>query len=159
MLRLRGAWRVCVAAGSYTLAMDIETSIARVRDALLGEERVAAAILFGSAAKGAARRSSDLDVALIARSRADRAGLEADALDLAGRLSAAAGRDVQLVLLEAVEPVLGRQAFLGGRVLFDRDPTRSAEVLERILIEYFDGETHRRIRSEALERRREARRG
>ena len=139
--------------------MNLEDSVAAVRDALLADERVSAAILFGSAAKGVARASSDLDVALVARSARDAAGIDAQYLDLVGRLTRAAGRDVQLVLLDIAEPVLGRQAFLGARVLFDREPSRTAEVLERILLEYFDGEYHRRMRAEALEQRRESRRG
>jgi predicted nucleotidyltransferase len=139
--------------------MDLEASIAALTTALLADERVSTAILFGSAARGAARASSDLDVGLIARSDEDAAKLEAAELDLTGRLSSTAGRDVQLVVLERVEPVLGRQAFLNGRKLFERDPARSARVLERILIDYFDGEYHRRLRSEALDRRRDARRG
>ena len=139
--------------------MDLEVSIAAVRDALLADERVSAAILFGSAAKGVARAASDLDLALVARSARDAAGIDAQFLDLVGRLTSAAGRDVHLVLLDFSEPVLGRQAFLGARVLFDREPSRTADVLERILVEYFDGEYHRRMRAEALERRRESRRG
>ena len=139
--------------------MDIESSIAVLTDALQADERVSAAILFGSAAKGMTRPSSDLDVALLARSAEDAATLRAGELDLTGRLSAAAGREVQLVLLDGVEPVLGRQVFLAGRKLFDRDPNRTARALERILIEYFDGEYHRRMRAEALEHRRAARRG
>jgi len=139
--------------------MNLEVSIAAVRDALLADERVSAAILFGSAAKGVARASSDLDLALVARSAQDAAGIDAQYLDLVGRLTRAAGRDVHLVLLDSAEPVLGRQAFLGARVLFDRVPSRTADVLERILVEYFDGEYHRRMRAEALERRRESRRG
>lgn len=98
-------------------------------------------------------------MAVVARSAQKAAEFDADYLDLVGRLSIAAGRDVHLILLDLSEPVLGRQAFLGGRVLFDRDPSRTADVLERILVEYFDGEYHRRMRAEALERRREARRG
>jgi predicted nucleotidyltransferase len=139
--------------------MNLEVSIAAVRDALLADERVSAAILFGSAAKGVARASSDLDLGLVARSAQDAAGIDAQYLDLVGRLTRAAGRDVHLVLLDSAEPVLGRQAFLGARVLFDRVPSRTADVLERILVEYFDGEYHRRMRAEALERRRESRRG
>jgi predicted nucleotidyltransferase len=139
--------------------VDLEASISAVREALLPDERVSAALLFGSAAKGAARASSDLDVAIVARSAGEAAALDAESLDLAGRLSLAAARDVQLVVVERADPVLGRQAFLGARALFDRDPVRTADVLERILIEYFDGEYHRRMRAEALERRRAARRG
>lgn len=139
--------------------MQIEASIAALRDSLLADQRVATANLFGSAAKGLARRSSDLDVALIAHSAPDAAALEADLLDLTGRLSVAARRDVQVILLERTEPVLGRQVFFHRRTLFDRNPARTADVLERILTEYFDGEVHRRMRAEALELRRAARRG
>jgi predicted nucleotidyltransferase len=135
----------------------MEASIEALRQALLAEDRIAAAILFGSAAKGTARPSSDLDVGVIAGSARDAVELEAAYLDLVGRLCSAAGRDVHLVLLDCVEPVLGRQAFLGSRVLFDRMPARTADVLERILRDYFDGEYHRRIRAEALERRRASR--
>lgn len=148
-----------VARSPYTAPVDIEAGIAAVKAALLADARVASAILFGSAAKGLARTSSDLDVGLIAASPAHALELEADPLELVGRLSAAARRDVHVVLLERVEPVLGRQAFLGGKKLFDRDSARSADVLERILVDYFDGEYHRRVRREALERRREARLG
>ena len=144
---------------AYTAVMDIDASIEAVRNVLFANERVSAAILFGSAAKGLARSSSDLDVAVIPRAAEDAAALEADCLDLVARLSLAAARDVHLILLDRVEPVLGRQVFLGGHTLFDRDPRRTASILERILLEYFDGEFHRRMRAEALERRAEARRG
>ncbi|MSQ73162.1 MAG: nucleotidyltransferase domain-containing protein [Betaproteobacteria bacterium] len=137
----------------------MNTSIEAVTELLGADERVSAALLFGSAAKGVSRRASDLDVAVIPRALADAKALDAEYLDLVARLSLAAGRDVHLILLDRVEPVLGRQVFLGGRTLFDRDPRRTATVLERITLEYFDGEYHRRMRAEALNRRDEARRG
>jgi predicted nucleotidyltransferase len=139
--------------------MSIEGSIAAVTDLLESDARIAAAILFGSAAQGRARASSDLDVGVVARSTGDADALEAEQLELVARLSAAAGRDVQLVVLDRADPVLGRQAFSNGRTLFERDSARKADVLERILTEYFDGEYHRRQRREALESRRQARRG
>jgi predicted nucleotidyltransferase len=139
--------------------VEIEASIAALRDALLADQRIAAAILFGSAAKGTARPSSDLDVGVVAASAEDAAALEARYLNLVAELSAVAEREVHLVLLDRADPVIGRQAFAHGRTLFERDRKRRADVLERILTEYFDGEYHRRMRSEALERRRRARRG
>jgi len=148
-----------IAARAYTGVMDIDASIAAVGEMLVADERISAAILFGSAAKGLARSSSDVDVAVVPRAAEDAAALEAGHLDLVARLSLAAGRDVHLILLDRVEPVLGRQVFLHGRTLFDRDPRRTASILEHITLEYFDGEFHRRMRSEALEQRREARRG
>jgi predicted nucleotidyltransferase len=139
--------------------MNIDTAVSALQRALEADERVSAAILFGSVAKGLARRTSDLDVALVARSPQDALALNRDYLDLAARLSLAARRDVHLTLLDGAEPELGRQVFLHGRALFDRDPRRTAGILERITLEYFDGEYHRRLRSEALRQRREARHG
>lgn len=138
--------------------MDLADSIAALARSLEADARIATAILYGSAATGRARPSSDLDIGLIARSPHDAGELEAGLLDLASRLTLASGREVQPVLLERAEPMLGRQAFLNGRVLFDRNPRRTAQVLERILTEYFDGEYHRRLRAEAL-REHEAPRG
>lgn len=139
--------------------MDLEGSIAAVKKALLADERVSAALLFGSAAKGVARASSDLDVALLARSKDAAASLQADFLELPGRLTRAGEREVHRVLLDRADAVLARQAFAGGRMLFDREPARIARALERIPIEYFDGEHHRRMRAEALERSRTAHQG
>jgi predicted nucleotidyltransferase len=139
--------------------MDLEGSIAAMREALLADRRIAAAILFGSAARGHARRSSDLDVGVVAGSPGEAREIESEYLKLVAALSAAAQRDVHLVVLDHADPVLGRQVFAGGRTLFERDVARKADVLERILIEYFDGEYHRRMRRQALEHRHQARRG
>ena len=139
--------------------MDIESSIEAVRNLLFASRHVSAARLFGSAAKGLARSSSDLDVAVVPSTAADAAVLEAEYLDLVARLSLAAERDVHLIVLHRVEPVLGRQVFLNGRLLFDRNPRRTAGILERITQEYFDGEYHRRMRAAALEQRDAVRHG
>jgi len=64
---------------------------------------------------------------------------------------------VQVVLLDDVEPVLGRQVFLHGRTLDEREATRTARCLERILTGYFDGAYHRRLMGEALDARLAAR--
>ena len=132
--------------------MDIETSIEAARGLLFSDPRVSAARLFGSAAKGMARRSSDLDIAIVPRTVVDAIELNAEYLDLIARLSLVAERDVHLILLDRVEPVLGRQVFLDGRTLFDRDPRRTAAILERITQDYFDGEVHRRMRAAVLGR-------
>lgn len=139
--------------------MNIDASIEAIKGLLVSDERVSAALLFGSAAKGVARASSDLDIALVPRAAIDAVALDAEHLDLVARLSLAAGRDVHLILLDRVEPILGRQVFLGGRTLFDREPRRTASILEQITLDYFDGEYHRRMRAEALDRRGEAQRG
>lgn len=133
--------------------VELERSIAAVKLALEADERISAALLFGSAARGTARTASDLDVALIARSARDAEALKAERLQLMGRLSIAAYRDVQVLLLHDVGPVLRRQVFLDARPLFDRCPARTRALLERTLLEYFDGEYHRRMLDEALDDR------
>ncbi len=64
--------------------MDLEIGITAVRDALLADRRISAALLFGSAARGAARASSDLDIAVL-----EKHGVVSAAL--AARLARAAG--------------------------------------------------------------------
>ncbi|MBI3181919.1 MAG: nucleotidyltransferase domain-containing protein [Myxococcales bacterium] len=124
--------------------MSLDEVIAKLEGELARDERIAAAILFGSAATGKARPGSDLDVAIVGRSDGALASLCDSLLDLTGRLTIAVGRDVQLVLLEKAPPVLGHQVLKFGRVLFDRLPRRTANAKERILSEYFDTEFLRR---------------
>jgi len=128
-----------------------------VRQELERDDRVATAILFGSVAKGVGRRDSDLDLAVLASGDAEANALRAGLLELSARLAAASGRDIQVVLLDDVEPVLGRQVFSHGRTLLERDPRLTAGCLERILIAYFDGAHHRRLMEEALDDRLAAR--
>ena len=128
-------------------------SIAAVGRILEADRRVSAALLFGSAATGRTRPGSDLDVGLVCVDRAACASLDADLLRLTGEAMIEAEREVQLVLVESAPPALARQVFAHGRTLFDRDPNRTARVLERVLLAYFDGAYHRRVQHEAhLER-------
>lgn len=140
-----------------TAPASIVEAIERVCETLAADPRVAAALLFGSAARDRARADSDLDVALLAAGSAHVPALRQDLLQLGARSSLAAGREVQLVLLDDAPPMLGRQVFAHSRVLFDRDPQRLAGMLERILIAYFDGAHHRRIMEQALHARLAAR--
>ena len=133
--------------------MTVEQSIEAARRTLEADERIAAAFLFGSAAAGTARADSDLDIGVICRNATARRSLAADFLRLLGGVMAAAGRDVHLLDIEAAGPTTARQVFLHGRPLFDRNPRRTANVLERTLVAYADAEYHRRLMSEALDAR------
>jgi predicted nucleotidyltransferase len=139
---------------SAPCAGDVDGAL---RAALAGDERVATALLFGSVASGTSRAGSDVDVAILARDAAAAQALRGGHLDLVAALSLATGRDVQVVLLDDVEPVLGRQVFLHARTLVERDPALTARCLERILGAYFDGAYHRRLMGEALDARLAAR--
>ena len=74
-----------------------------LREALAGEPDVASALLFGSSARGTRRPGSDADVAVELAAGAAR---DAQALGrLIARLESAAGRQIDLVLLDEA-PVL-----------------------------------------------------
>lgn len=89
-----------------------------LRQALRTEPNVRLAVLFGSLAKGEESEFSDVDLLVVLRD--ETAG---DVAGLSARLGERMGRDVQLVLLEAVErsPALMLDALNDGRVLVDRD--------------------------------------
>ena len=121
--------------------------------ALETERRVAAAILFGSAARGTSRPDSDVDVAVLAAGAEAGASLARDLIDVLGTLGLAAGRDVHLVELARADPPLRRSVFAHGRVLFDRSEGRLRELEVRTLLECFDDEYLRRLIDEGHERR------
>ena len=91
---------------------------------LTDHEGVVSAYLFGSEAAGRAHRESDVDVGvLLDRHVYPRAVDRFEArLRLAGRLQAAIGREVDLVILNDAPPQLVRHIMTGGRRLMLADP-------------------------------------
>lgn len=112
---------------------------------LLADGRVAAAIVFGSAARGSLRGDSDFDVAVLTTDADARAQLGHELLETLGILGQAVRRDVHLVDLEDADPTLRRTVFATGRRLFDRSGGRLRDLETRTLLEYLDGEHHRRL--------------
>lgn len=110
--------------------------IETIRRALEPDPRIAYALVFGSTARGTARARSDVDVALGLVT-----GVRLSALDvgeLASRLEAAAGRPVDLVLLDEAPPGLAYRVFRDGQVIFARDRRAMSERKARAILEYLD---------------------
>lgn len=103
---------------------------------LESEPRVAYALLFGSGGRGALRPDSDIDVALGLLPGSAMTALELG--DLTSRLETAAGRPVDLVLLNEAPPGLAYRAFKDGRVLLERDRRALVERKARAILEYLD---------------------
>jgi predicted nucleotidyltransferase len=104
---------------------------------LEAESRVAYALVFGSSVKAAATRpDSDVDVA-IGLTDGPRLGV-LDLGGLASRLEAAAGRPVDLVLLEDAPPGLAYRVFRDGLTVFVRDKAALDARLARAVLEYLD---------------------
>lgn len=93
--------------------------------------------LFGSQARGQARRGSDVDVAVLFAEDPPRtlAGLH---LDLADDLSGAVGAPVDLVVMNRAPVDLVHCVLRDGVLLFDRDPSTRIRFEVRARNEYFD---------------------
>jgi len=110
----------------------------KLRDVLLADDRIAYALLFGSTARGDTTPFSDVDVAIGLRS-----GVKLDAHDIGGLvvdLERAAGREVDLVILNGAPPGLAYRVFRDGRVLVEKDRKARVERQVRAILDYLDFE-------------------
>ncbi|MBI2162343.1 MAG: nucleotidyltransferase domain-containing protein [Candidatus Rokubacteria bacterium] len=107
-----------------------------LRRALEEDQSIAYALLFGSRARGRVGPMSDVDVAVELRPGPPRD--TATLGRLAARLEAAAGRRVDLVLMETAPPPLAYRIFRDGRVLLDRDHAALVRRKARAILEYLD---------------------
>ncbi|PWU24467.1 MAG: hypothetical protein C5B48_06260 [Candidatus Rokuibacteriota bacterium] len=117
---------------------------------------IAYAVLFGSAGRGAIRPTSDVDVAVEFQ-----AGTTRDLTrlgHLVARLEAAAGRRVDLVLMEEASAPLAYRVFREGRILFERDHAALVRRKAQAIIQYLDWKPVEDLCAEGVLRR-AARRG
>ncbi|MEW6045468.1 MAG: nucleotidyltransferase domain-containing protein [Bacillota bacterium] len=96
-----------------------------LRDILVAQDDVAFAYLFGSMAKGRARATSDIDVAVwlvhVASRDPDPVAALDRGLELAAELEAAVRRPVDVVVLNHAPLALAHNVLRHGRLLFCRD--------------------------------------
>ena len=124
-------------ARRYTPAMDCLAIERRLRDFFASRaeaEGIAAAYLFGSVARGAARPDSDVDVGVLYSGEPPR-GL--DAFELVGEIEDLLGLPVQVVTLDSAPPDLVHRV-LRGKLLVDRDPSRRLRFTVKAENEFFD---------------------
>lgn len=135
--------------------MRQEARQARLQAALRDVPGLRLAVLFGSTAVGTARDNSDLDVGIAldqphALSPSAIVGLER-----------AAGRAVDVVVLDSAPPLLRFEIARTGLVLLERDPYAWADFQAKAMIDWWDwAPTMRVMRDATLARlQSEARRG
>jgi predicted nucleotidyltransferase len=120
--------------------MDCEAIERRLRElfAQIAEaEGIAAAYLFGSAARGTAGPESDVDLGVLYSGEPPR-GL--DSFRLEGEIEDLLGLPVQVVTLDEAPPDLVHRVLL-GKLLIDRDPSRRVRFEVRAHHEFFDIES------------------
>ena len=107
-----------------------------LRGILDAEPGVAYALLFGSCARGTGRPDSDTDIAIELTPGAAR---NVRALGgLAARLESAAGRPIDLVLMDEAPAPLAYRIFRDGRLLVERDHGALVARKARALLDYLD---------------------
>ena len=95
---------------------------------------VAAAYVFGSAARGQMRAHSDIDLAILFEREPEAMALFELKADLTGR----AGRNVDLVALNSVSPILAMQVLRYGRQILVNDSKKNAEFVVKTYTMYHD---------------------
>jgi predicted nucleotidyltransferase len=98
---------------------------------------IAAAWLFGSTARGAARAGSDVDIAVLL-SRDPAPTIDGLRLDLRDSLEGIVGRNVDLIVLNNAPVDLIHRVLRDGRLLFESDPSVRVRFEVRARNEYFD---------------------
>lgn len=109
----------------------------RLRELLAGRDDLAAAWLFGSRARGTARESSDVDLAVLLCDDPPET-LEGLLLDLQDDLAGALGRPVDLVVMNRAPADLVHRILRDGELLIERDRSRRVRFEVARRAEYFD---------------------
>ena len=119
------------------MRLSTPTSVhAAIGDALADVPNVAFALVFGSRARGTAHADSDIDVALdFGRGRGPGA-YEIGAI--VSRLEEAAGRSVDVVVLDDAPSGLAYRVFRDGVTVLVRDRSALVERKARAILEYLD---------------------
>lgn len=101
------------------------------------DERLLAAYLFGSVARGTDSSGSDVDVGLLLRT-APSGELNGLGSKIEGDLERALGRRAQIVVLNNAPPDLVHRVLRDGRLMLDRDRAARIDFEVRARNEYFD---------------------
>jgi predicted nucleotidyltransferase len=108
-----------------------------LRSALARDDRVTAAYLFGSVARGTARKDSDVDIALLLRQKPPPT-LAAQLFALEDDLRGFVDREVQLVTLNTAPIDLVHRVLRDGVMLYERDRAARLRFEVQARNAYFD---------------------
>lgn len=110
------------------MASDLEAISRKLSASLARRSEIRVTLLFGSAARGRLRSSSDVDVAVASDHPLT---LEAR-IDLANSLAIELGREVDIIDLKAVSGTILREALTKGHIIKKADPELLAELMRKL---------------------------
>lgn len=114
---------------------DLRT--AELEDYLENEQEILALYLFGSHSEGLAHVRSDVDLALLLAPEVDRDRYFEYRLRYLSELERFFGKELDLIILNQVPPLLQFQVLTRGQLIFDRDSDARAEMEMRMLSRYY----------------------
>ena len=123
----------------------------RLRQRAASLPEVKLAVLFGSTARGQARKGSDVDLGLLLKpiSRRERLHVEAE-------LAWAAGREVDFIDLDEAPPLLRFEITRDGIVILEREEGLWTRFKAKAMVDWWDWSPYaRRIEEAAIRRLRE----
>ncbi len=103
----------------------------------IANSRLCCAYLFGSVARGNARKDSDIDIAVLYNAMPE-ATLKDSGLDIASGLEELLGREVDLIILNRSSPDLIHKVLRDGVLIFDHNPGKRIAFEIQARNEYFD---------------------
>ncbi|MEJ5378513.1 MAG: nucleotidyltransferase domain-containing protein [bacterium] len=116
---------------------DFPSLFQSIKEALVHEDDVLFAYLFGSAARGDTTPQSDIDIAVYLRPSTTEQYLKREA-DLTGTLiSALRTAEIDLRILNALPLVFQHEILKGGTLLFCRDDLERVDFETRVMLRYF----------------------
>jgi predicted nucleotidyltransferase len=126
-------------AGKMTARLDVAEEI---RTALQTSSDVAAAYLFGSAAKEQAHALSDVDVAVLFAADLPAGEVFARTMEIGAMLEDTLRRPVDVVALNRAPPALCFQVLKHGRLLLEQDRTQRCIFVMHALGRYYDAKPY-----------------
>ncbi len=99
---------------------------------------ILAVYLFGSRAEGVERPRSDTDIAVLLMSHIDKRHYSSYRLRLLEELSSFFAGQLDLIILNQVPLLLQFQVLKSGKLLFERDADKRAELEMHMLSRYYD---------------------
>jgi len=123
--------------------IDREQVIRKLHEYFSGKEKVAAAYLFGSVARGSQRSGSDVDVAVLFHERLSPLERFEARLEIAGNLEEILGTEVDVVDLQSADPRLIHQIFVDRILVASRDTDHRVRFEVASRRAYFDRQRYR----------------
>ena len=118
--------------------ISLESITQRLRAFGCSHPEIEAVFVFGSVASGAARRDSDLDVAVLLREDTGGVAVGDLRLNYSVEIEGLANVPADIVILNSAGPILRHQVLRKGRMVYTADEKRTHRFIGDALVEFYD---------------------